>query len=202
MKKLSEIGHIHDTAVLHETYIGDWCEIGAFTAMSNVRFGDYSYVCNNCILQNVEIGKFSNIAAHVRIGATDHPMERPTMHHFTYRSYMYEFAEDDAEFFAHRASRMAHIGHDTWIGHGAMIKPGIRVGNGAVIGSGSVVTKDVQPYTIVAGNPAKIIRYRFNKKTIEGLEQIKWWDWSHEQIKANFMDFRDDAETFVDKHSG
>lgn len=201
MKLLTPEANVDETARLIESTVGAYVEIGAATVLLNTHFGDYSYACQNCIFQNVNVGKFSNIAAHVRIGATDHPMERPTLHHFTYRSKQYGFAEDDTEFFAHRASRTATIGHDTWLGHGAIIKPGVTVGNGAVVGSGAVVTKDVSPYVIVVGNPARLLRYRFNNQTIEALEKIQWWDWPHEVLKERLMDFRGSIESFVEKYN-
>lgn len=200
-KILSENGLIHETARVVSSSIGEWCELGAFTTMQNTVLGDFSYTGSNCILQNAVVGKFSNIAAQVRIGATDHPMERPTLHHFTYRRVMYGFdTKDDEEFFRKRVSRKAFIGHDTWIGHGALIKPEVTVGNGAVIGQGSVVTKDIPPFAIAVGVPAKVIGYRFGDKTIQKLEEIKWWDWSREKIKENFNDFLGDIESFVEKH--
>ena len=77
---------------------------------------------------------------------------------------------------------------------------GIKIGDGAVIGSGSVVTKDVEPYSIVVGVPAKKIRDRFPKDVVEKLEEIKWWNWSYEKIKENFNDFLIDINDFVSKY--
>jgi acetyltransferase-like isoleucine patch superfamily enzyme len=81
-----------------------------------------------------------------------------------------------------------HVGNDVWIGHGALILSGIRIGDGAVIGAGSVVTKDVDDYAIVAGNPAKFLKHRFDQQTREYLCSLNWWDWSHEKISQN-IDF-------------
>ncbi|AOG60004.1 virginiamycin A acetyltransferase [Spiroplasma helicoides] len=75
------------------------------------------------------------------------------------------------------------VGHDVWIGYGATIMPGVKIGNGSIIGAMSVVTKNVEPYTIVAGNPAKIIRKRFSDKSIEKIEKLRWWDKSPEEVK-------------------
>ena len=126
------------------------------------------------------IGKFSNIAATVRINATNHPTWRPTLHHFTYRASDYwDDAEHEAEFFAARRAKRVTIGHDTWLGHGSTILPGVTVGDGAVVGAGAVVSKDVAPYTIVGGVPAKPIRERFDRRTAERYQALAWWDWDH-----------------------
>jgi ABC-type multidrug transport system fused ATPase/permease subunit len=98
----------------------------------------------------------------VRINATNHPTWRATLHHFTYRAGDYwPDADMEQDFFAWRRENRVNIGHDVWIGHGATILPGVTIGNGAVIGAGAVVSKDVAPYTIVGGVPAKLIRERF-----------------------------------------
>ena len=162
MPKLSAIEpYVHPGCSLTNSTFGAWVEIGANTRVANSAFGDYSYCDRMCDIANAQIGKFANIASCVRIGATDHPMAKASLHHFLYRSASYwDDAEDDADWFAHRKSRRAEIGHDTWIGHGALIKPEVTIGHGAVVAAGTVVTKDVAPYTIVGGNTAKLIRRR------------------------------------------
>ena len=77
------------------------------------------------------------------------------------------------------------IGNDVWIGYEAVIMAGVTIGNGAIIGTRAVVTKDVPPYTIVGGVPAKSIRRRFDQATIEKLEALRWWDWDEEKIRRN-----------------
>jgi len=194
---------IHEHGKLTDTKLGMYTEVGIYNFFENVIMDDYSYTGQFCYVQNANIGKFSNISAMVRIGPTDHPYERPTLHHFTYRKRMYGFAgHDDEEFFEKRKSQMTNIGHDTWIGHGAIIQPGVTIGNGAIIGSGAVVTKDVAPYSIVVGVPAKEIKKRFPKVIISELEEIQWWDWSYEQIKDRIADFHLPIEHFVEKHGG
>ena len=94
------------------------------------------------------------------------------------------------EFFDWRASKRVTIGHDTWIGHGATILPGVTVGNGAVVGAGAVVSKDVAPYTIVGGVPAKPIRERFDRRIAERYQALAWWDWDHARLRAALDDFR------------
>lgn len=90
-----------------------------------------------------------------------------------------------------------HVGHDVWIGRRAMIMSGVTIGNGAVIAAGAVVTRDVPPYAIVGGVPAKLIRFRFDEATIEALQALRWWDWSDEDLKVRRALFKLPAEEFV-----
>src|SRR5262249_51708999 len=136
-----------------------------------------------------EIGKFCSIASHVRLNPGNHPMERVTQHHMTYRRAQYGFAEtDDETFFDWRRAHNVMIGHDVWIGHGAVILPGVTVGTGSVIGAGAIVTKDVEPYQIVGGVPARVIRARFSAETASSLLKIAWWDWPREMLEERFQD--------------
>ena len=155
MKNLGESPAIHPTARVRNSTLGRYTELGEGALMLNSELGDYSYAVRYADIANATIGKFANIASFVRIGATDHPMERASQHHFLYRSNDYwDDAEPDEAFFAHRASRRITIGHDTWLGHASMVMPEVTVGHGAVIAASAVVTKDVPPYAVVAGVPA------------------------------------------------
>lgn len=201
-KILSRQPLIGESCRLVQSECGCYTEVGDFNYFENVVFGDFSYTGRFCFLQNVEVGKFANIAAMVRIGPTDHPMERPTQHHFTYRRVMYGLDDkDDEAFLAWRAAQTTFIGHDTWLGHGAIVMPRVTVGNGAVIGSGTIVTKDVAPYTIVVGVPGKALRKRFSEEIIAQLEAIAWWDWSYEDIKARLEDFSLPADEFCRRYA-
>jgi phosphonate metabolism protein (transferase hexapeptide repeat family) len=157
---------------------------------------------NDSQITYTTIGKFCSIAAMTRINPGNHPMQRATQAHFTYRSSAYfPGEEDDAEFFAWRRAHHVEIGHDVWIGHGAIILPGRNVGTGAVIAAGAIVTRDVPAYTIVAGNPAKIVRRRFDERTEERLRALGWWNWSHEALRSALPDFRKlGVEAFLDKY--
>ena len=155
MARLSETPVVHPTAKLENCRLGRYTEVAEGGRLIETELGDYSYVMENCQAWCATIGKFSNIAAAVRLNATHHPMSRATLHHFTYRASDYfDDAEHEADFFAARRARRVHVGHDTWIGHGATVLPGVTVGDGAVVGAGAVVTKDVTPYTVVGGVPA------------------------------------------------
>src|SRR5262249_37510115 len=189
---LSEQPRIDPTAHVRQSALGAWTSVGPRTSMAETVFGDYSYVVNDSSIIYADIGNFCSIAAHTRINPGNHPLERPALHHFTYRSVSYQLgAEDDAAFFDWRRSHKVTMGHDVWIGHGAVILPGVPLGNGAAIGGGAVVSKDAPSYAIVAGVPAKIIRYRFDEDLREALTRIAWWNWSHERLQAALHDFRD-----------
>lgn len=163
-KTLSVQPTIDPSAKLHETRLGTYTEVGARTILTEVTMGDYSYVVNDAQITYTTIGKFCSIAAMTRINPGNHPMHRATQAHFTYRSSAYfEGESDDTEFFDWRRQHHVHIGHDVWIGHGAIVLPGRNIGTGAVIAAGAIVTKDVPAYTIVAGNPARIVRRRFSE---------------------------------------
>lgn len=203
-RKLSEQPWIHPSAEVTQSTLGRWTEVSERTRISESSLGDYSYVMQDCSLWCTTVGKFSNIAAAVRCNATNHPTWRPTLHHFTYRASDYwEDATHETEFFEWRRSNAVTIGHDTWLGHGSTVLPGVTVGDGAAVGSGAVVTKDVAPYTIVAGVPAKPLRERFDRKTADRFQALAWWDWDHARLRVALDDFRNlSAEEFLEKHGG
>ena len=139
-----------------------------------------------------------------RIGPTDHPMANASLHHFLYRSsYYWDDATDDPAFFARRKARRTVLGPDCWIGHGAIIRPDVVIGAGAVVAAGAVVTRDVAPYVIVAGVPAKPLRERFSRGIADRLLALAWWDWSHDKLRAALDDFRAlPAEAFLEQYAG
>ena len=146
-KTLSIEPTIDPTAKLQGAKLGAYCEVGARTVLQDVEMGDYSYVVNDAQITYTSIGKFCSIAAMTRINPGNHPMQRATQAHFTYRASEYFPGEsDEAEFFEWRKGHHVHIGHDVWIGHGAIILPGRSVGTGAVVAAGAIVTKDVATY--------------------------------------------------------
>ncbi len=205
MPRLSaETPFIHPDCEITESQFGAYVEIGKGSRVAYSTLGDYSYCDRYADIANAQIGKFANIAAFSRIGATDHPLHTAACHHFLYRSADYwDDTERDEAFFEHRQSRIAHIGHDTWIGAGAMIKPEVVLGDGAVVASGAVVTKDVDPYTIVAGMPAKPLRLRQPREIADRLIALAWWDWPHDALRAALEDFRAlEAEAFLEKYEG
>ena len=134
-----------------------------------------------------KIGKFCAIGYHVHILTTDHKMSHANLQIALQRKHGFvSLVRDKGELV---------IGHNVWIADKVTLLPGVSVGNGAVIGAGSVVTKDVEPYAIVYGTPAQLLKKRFSDEIIRQLEIIRWWDWSDEQIERNETFFNVDLET-------
>lgn len=199
-KKLPKITEtvIDPSVRLREAAIGKRCEVLRNSRIEYASLGDYSYLGEHCEVADAQIGKFCAIANMVRIGAPNHPMERPSQHRFTYvPEYYEENAKRDAGFFASRRTARVIIGNDVWIGHAAILLPGVTVGDGAVIAAGAVVSKDVAPYSIVGGVPARQIRERFSREIAARLAAIAWWNWPEEQLFAEISAFQtDDIEAF------
>jgi phosphonate metabolism protein (transferase hexapeptide repeat family) len=201
-KTLSPEPLIHPLAQVIASRLGRYTEVGARTTIEESELGDYSYLVNDCDVIYARIGKFCSIASHTRINPGNHPMHRASQAHFTYRASTYFPGEADEEaFFDTRRAAGVMIGHDVWIGHGAIMLPGRKIGNGAVIAAGAVVTKDVAPYAIVGGVPAKPLKRRFAPDIAARLEALAWWDWDHERLRGALPDFRTLAiEAFVEKY--
>jgi len=171
------------------TRIHEHCIIkGNVQLGDDVRIGHHSVIKGNVkiesslpeyteVIGNVKIGKYCAISSYVIFQDEGHSMEYPCMQIKLYK----DITEKDME----RTSKGIEVGNDVWIGKRSTILSGVKIGHGAVIGAGSIVTKNVKPYEIVAGNPAKHIRYRFSKKIREFLLKEKWWDWNYYTILKN-----------------
>ena len=145
----------------------------------NVSIGRFTYIVSGRIYDDVKIGRFCSIAENVVIGGGNHPSNWLSTSTFCY-SDMFKIKNN---FIPFTDNVITIIGNDVWIGAGTFIRKGITVGNGSIIGAGSVVVKDVPPYAIVAGNPANIIRHRFDEDTIERLLESKWWELNIDKLK-------------------
>lgn len=191
---------IYDPVQITDSTLGEWTEIRSNTRLNESAIDDYTYLMGRVQLDYAIIGKFGNIASDARLGPTNHPIDRPTAHHFTYRAEMYDLGADDDEVSEWRASQPVTVGHDVWIGHSATILPGVEIGNGAVVGAGAVVTNDVDSYTIVAGVPAETVRRRFPPETAKRIEATEWWNWDHEALTERLEEFRN-LDAFLQKHA-
>ena len=154
------------------------------------EIGEYSYCNTKPVVyrypgRKLKIGKFCSIAPEVTIWlGENHRMDRVTTYPFPdYIDAWPEAACSKGKELTSKGDVV--IGNDVWIGYRAIILSGVRIGDGAIIGAGSVVTRDVEAYSIAAGNPARLIRKRFDEETINKLLQIRWWDWPVEKIRTN-----------------
>ena len=192
---------MHPSAILRNAKLGRFTEINERVAFADSALGDYSYVERHAEVIYASIGKFCAIASNVRVNALEHPIERVSQHKITYRPNEYFLdAKLDQDFRDKRRSQVVEIGHDVWVGHGAVIIPGIRIGHGAVIAASAVVTRDVAPYAIVAGVPAKFLRWRFEDKISERIIALGWWHWDHDKLAASVADMRVlSIEAFLEK---
>lgn len=158
-----------------------------FSGYHRIEIGMYSY--GGCfspvnVPPGTLIGRYCSFARDIRMLNGNHPMKFKSTHPFFFSP-----AFGHVEELLINRSR-ATVGNDVWIGHGAIILPSVaQIGNGAVIAAGSVVAKDVAPFAVVAGNPARLVKYRFNSQTIELISRSAWWEKDIEELKANPPEF-------------
>ena len=166
-----------------------------FKTYHGITIGMYSYggcFSSENIQPHTVIGRYCSFASHVYIYNGNHPIEFKSLHPFFYNPILGHVNE----LMINRTTTV--IGNDVWIGQNVIILPSVSViGNGAVIGAGSIVTKNVPPFAIVAGNPAKIMKYRFSDDIINRIEQSAWWDKSIEDLKKNKMEFEMFTKPYV-----
>jgi len=156
---------------------GDVC-IGRYTSISGPNTVIYS------MINKIEIGSFCSIAPGVRIQEYYHDYNKPTSYYIN----RHILKEKESEDIISKGAII--IEDDVWIGANSIILSSVKIGRGSVIAAGSIVTKNVDPYSVVAGNPAKLVKKRFSNDTISKLEEMKWWEWSVEKIKEEKVFFQ------------
>ncbi len=174
-------------------------QIGYDSSLSYVKIGRYSYTAARNRIIDAEIGNFCSIGQNVAIGGNAHPMEMvSTSPVFLKGRNPIGKNLANIEF---KSTTHTTIGNDVWIGDNAFIKSGVRVGDGAIIGAHAVVTRDVEPYTIVAGNPAKEIRKRFSDEIINGLLHSHWWELDDSTLRK-YSHLMDNPTAFLEAING
>lgn len=184
----------------HHVIIGDQAIVIGSELESNIsinrqnyilksKIGKFTYTGMGSSIRTAEVGRFCSLAWNVSVGGGNHVFDHVTT------SPLWRFAMLDESNINHEANKALKarygefgsciVGNDVWIATNAVILRNVKIGNGAIIGAGAVVTKDVEPYSIVAGIPAKKIKMRFDDKIIEALGEIQWWNWPVEVIRAN-----------------
>lgn len=202
--KDSELGHVklYRNVIINNSVLADGCSVGDDTTIERCKFennvainrrsyvndseiGCFSYAGINTTINWTKLGRFCSLARNVDIGGFDHDYQKvTTMPEFRFNQMVSgggkipKIAEHDD---------YCEIGNDVWIAAGAQVLHKVRIGDGAVVGGGAVVTHDVPPYSIVVGVPAKVIGYRCDKRFIEDLLSIQWWNWPAETIVENMQ---------------
>lgn len=176
---------IRDFSQVEGCTIGRRVDLQRMAMIFNTEIGDFTYTGRNFTCWNAKIGKFCSISWNVGVGGANHDYNRISQHAFLYASQFGLIKKGQKEGY-NRFESECIIGNDVWIGCNAVICRGVKIGDGAVIAAGAVVTKDVAPYTIVGGVPAKIIKRRCSEDLAARLQKTQWWNLSVETIKNNF----------------
>jgi len=177
--------------------------IGSNTHFRDSYIGIGSYISNDCWINNTDIGRYCSIASFVRIGFGTHPSDtfvstHPSFYYNTLSQIPFTFHKSPEPAFKYynfvRDHYLVEIGNDVWIGAGAIILDGVKIGDGAIVAAGAVVAKDVPPYTIVGGVPAREIKKRLSDQQIEFLLKDKWWESDFDEIHKNYIKYQNIGE--------
>jgi acetyltransferase-like isoleucine patch superfamily enzyme len=184
--ELSFVFAIGKKVSMRNSSLGYHSRVASHAEVRRTIIGDFSTVGRYTKVTNTIIGKYCAISWDTTINAVSHPYDHVTISAFPYTPRMGHFVPKSKH-----EHRIVTIKNDVWIGANCVIMPGVTIGNGAIVGSGAVVTKDVPDYAIVAGVPAKIIKYRFSEETIARLLELQWWELDPAVIKEHIVLWQD-----------
>lgn len=183
--ELSRTSVINPKAKLANVRARDYTRFAEYSDVRDSDINSYSTIGRFTKIVNAKVGKFCAISWDCTINAVTHPYDHLSIHAFPYVPHAGEFVKERT-----RTISEVEIGNDVWVGANSVIMPGVTIGDGAIVGASAVVTKDVPPYAIVIGVPAKVIKYRFSDEIIDKLMHIRWWDFDREVLIKNIDLFK------------
>jgi len=190
---------ISASSIAKDCSFGNRNTIYPHVGLNEVSLGDFTYIAAYTNISKTKIGKFCSIGPDVKIGVGKHPASSFVSTHPVFFSTLKQAQITFADKSYFNEFENIVIGNDVWVGANVIIMDGVTVSDGAIVAAGSAVTKDIPPYAIVGGVPAKIIKYRFEQGEIDELLKIKWWDRDVEYLKRNYKKFHD-IKKFVEQY--
>lgn len=196
-KKANPTVKLHGNAKVSDSTLQGYNVLFSDVILYNSYLGKHSYIqkCSRVFI--AEIGSYCSIAGGVFLGVPQHPLKMVTTHPAFYEENLPLLKTFCTKTVHEESNEKVTVGHDVWIGENALVMSGLNIGTGAVVGSGAVVTRDVPPYAIVGGVPAKLIRYRFDEETIRKLVDSKWWEQPEEWLEKHWESFGSPEDLFT-----
>lgn len=196
--KIGSAVTIQENTVIKRSELADFVNIHNDCKMNGSSVGSYSYIAKSSEISYTDIGKFCSIGAEVWIGVGKHPPNFISTNPVFYSTLNKQLGFSFSDKQLYEEFSRCTIGNDVWIGSRVMILDGITIGDGAIVAANSVVTKDVAPYSVVGGTPAKLIKTRFDEATTKKLLQQKWWNWPVDDIKSKLPFFQKEINGIAD----